>query len=137
MPSPKESLPFDRAREAARHVGTVAIDCSRKSRAMASRRGMHHAWRAGAAALAELAAEGVDEAELAAAAAGSPRGQPNARRPAWTLVARPAHSEASEWALADGMGIVTHIAVSTFVTEGVRWIVDFKTGRRSPAARRR
>jgi hypothetical protein len=133
MASPQESLPFDWAREAARHVGTVA----HRLFAQIARDGIA-AWDASrVASLAprlrtELAAEGVDEAELAAAAAGvaaavsrmlvDPRGR-------WLL--DPAHSEASsEWALAGWDGnSVTHAAVDrTFVTEGVRWIVDFKTG---------
>ncbi len=51
------------------------------------------------------------------------------RRGRWLF--DPAHAEAiSEWALAgwDGKG-VAHISIDrTFVTDGVRWIVDFKTG---------
>ncbi len=140
MASPHETLPFDWAREAAKHVGTVA----HRVLAQVAREGIA-AWDASrVASLAprlrsELAAEGVDEAELSAAAAevaaavsrmlGDPRGR-------WLF--DPAHSEASsEWALAgwDGKSM-THIAVDrTFVTEGVRWIVDFKTGTHEGADR--
>jgi ATP-dependent helicase/nuclease subunit A len=44
----------------------------------------------------------------------------------------PAHAEAaSEWALAGiDNGAVVHVSLDrTFVADGVRWIVDFKTGR--------
>jgi hypothetical protein len=68
--SPQETLPFDWAREAARHVGTVA----HRLFAQIAREGIA-AWDASrVASLAprlstELAAAGVDEAELPAAAA--------------------------------------------------------------------
>jgi ATP-dependent exoDNAse (exonuclease V) beta subunit len=88
---------------------------------------------------AELAAAGVDEGELQAsvtavidsvnALLADPRGQ-------WLL--DPRHAEAaSEWALGGWDGnSVTHIAVDrTFVTNGVRWIVDFKTGSHEGADR--
>jgi ATP-dependent exoDNAse (exonuclease V) beta subunit len=126
-------LPFDWARDAARHVGTVA----HRLLAEIAREGVE-AWMplrvAGLAPRirAELAFEGVDERELAAAAASvidalsatldDPRGR-------WLF--DPAHADAkSEWALGGWDGTaVTHVAVDrTFVADGVRWIVDFKTG---------
>ena len=138
--SPQEILPFDWAREAAKHVGTVA----HRLFAQIARDGIA-AWDASRVTSlaprlrAELAAEGVDEAELAAAAAEvtaavsgmlvDPRGR-------WLF--DPAHSEASsEWALAGWDGkAMAHVAVDrTFVTEGVRWIVDFKTGMHEGADR--
>jgi ATP-dependent exoDNAse (exonuclease V) beta subunit len=48
----------------------------------------------------------------------------------------PAHAEAaSEWALAGlDQGAVVHVTLDrTFVSDGVRWIVDFKTGRHEGA----
>ena len=132
-PPPRESPPFDWAREAARHTGTVA----HRLFAQIAREGLA-AWNpARVAALAgriraELAAEGVDEAELARAAVdvaaavdgllADPRGR-------WLF--DPGHADtAAEWSLA---GIETHAIVHvvidrTFVADGVRWIVDFKTG---------
>jgi len=86
---------------------------------------------------AELAGEGVDERELDRATAevcaalvnvlSDPRGR-------W-LFARE-HAEArSEWALAgvDGDAIAHVVLDRTFVADGMRWIVDFKTGRHEGA----
>jgi ATP-dependent exoDNAse (exonuclease V) beta subunit len=129
----RDRLPFDWAREAARHVGTVA----HRVFAQLAKEGPA-AWneqRVTALAprlRAELAAAGVDEAELASSVAAvvdsvgaflaDPRGQ-------WLV--DPKHEDAmSEWALGGWNGkTVIHIAVDrTFVVDGVRWIVDFKTG---------
>ena len=99
-------MPFDWAREAARHVGTVA----HRLFAQIARDGIAAQDASRVASLAprlrtELAAAGVDEAELAAAAAevtaavsrmlADPRGR-------WLL--RPAHSEAMQRMGAGGMG---------------------------------
>ena len=59
------------------------------------------------------------------------RRAPHPRRHAWPLALRPVHAEArSEWAIAGvEAGAIVHIVVDrTFVADGVRWIVDFKTG---------
>ena len=129
----REQLPFDWAREAARHVGTIA------HRVFAEiGTGDPAAWNAERVAAlaprvrAELAAAGVDEAEMGASVAAvldsaaafldDPRGQ-------WLM--NPRHQDAtSEWALGGWDGnAVTHVVVDrTFVAGGVRWIVDFKTG---------
>jgi ATP-dependent exoDNAse (exonuclease V) beta subunit len=134
------ALPFDWAREAARHVGTVA----HRVLAEIAREGIE-SWiplrvaGLGPRIRAELLSEGVDEIELAPAVAsvidavaatlGDPRGQ-------WLF--DPGHAEAkSEWALGGWNGnVVTHVVVDrTFVAEGVRWIVDFKTGSHEGADR--
>jgi len=138
--SPQETLPFDWAREAARHVGTVA----HRLFAQIAREGIV-VWDASRVATlaprlsTELAAAGVDEAELPAAAAevaGALRRMLADPRGRWLF--DPGHSDASsELALAgwDGASL-THVAVDrTFVTEGVRWIVDFKTGTHEGADR--
>lgn len=62
-----------------------------------------------------------------AAVAGDPRG---------TWLFDPAHADAhSEWALAGlDAGTLVHVTLDrTFVADGVRWIVDFKTGRHEGA----
>jgi ATP-dependent exoDNAse (exonuclease V) beta subunit len=136
----RETVPFDWAREAARHVGTVA----HRVIAQIATEGPSQWIALRVASLAprlraELAAAGVDEGELQAsvtavidsvnALLADPRGQ-------WLL--DPRHAEAaSEWALGGWDGnSVTHIAVDrTFVTNGVRWIVDFKTGSHEGADR--
>jgi ATP-dependent exoDNAse (exonuclease V) beta subunit len=86
----------------------------------------------------ELAAEGVDPAALDAAtrtvleAIDAVRRDPRGR---WLFEAT--HAEAqSEWPLA-GMdnGAVVHVTLDrSFVADGVRWIVDFKTGRHEGGA---
>jgi ATP-dependent exoDNAse (exonuclease V) beta subunit len=125
--------PFDWARERARRLGVVvhallaqiAVDGSA-------------AWRGErlAAQAARIVADLVSEGALPSAA---PQEAVDVRatlarvlddeRGRWLL--DPAHAEArSEWALAglDG-GEVVHVVLDrTFVAEGVRWIVDFKTG---------
>jgi len=129
-----EELPFDWARETARQIGVVA----HRWLAVLARDGLA-AWddaritAAEARIRADLASEGiVDGAELDRAAAevatalanvlADPRGR-------WLFAAE--HEDArSEWALAGvDEGTVAHLAVDrTFVSGGVRWIVDFKTG---------
>jgi ATP-dependent exoDNAse (exonuclease V) beta subunit len=136
----RDELPFDWARETAKHVGTIA----HRLFAQIAREGIA-AWDPSRLdALeprlrTELAAAGVDESELAGAVAqaigavhrllADPRGR-------WCF--DPGHAEAmSEWALAgwDGSGLA-HITIDrTFVSEGERWIVDFKTGTHEGADR--
>ncbi len=126
--------PFDWAQATAAAIGTVA----HRLFSQVAREGLP-AWSAErvgaerARVLAELAGEGVDGAERAAAAdvvldavrrtCADPRGQ-------WLFAA--GHADArSEWALAGVEdGGVAHVTLDrTFVAAGVRWIVDFKTGR--------
>jgi len=83
--------------------------------------------------LMELRSEGVDEDQLAHAAGDVDRA---VRRlladPRGRWLFDPAHADAaSEWALAGiDKGAVVHVSLDrTFVADGVRWIVDFKTGR--------
>ena len=130
---PGPFLPFDWAREVARHVGTVA---HRMFAAIAAD-GLA-AWsdaRVGAAAAwigAELRSLGVGGDALAPALAdvqAAVRGLLADERGRWLFA--PTHDDPrSEWALAgiDG-GAVVHVVLDrTFVVDGVRWIVDFKTG---------
>jgi ATP-dependent exoDNAse (exonuclease V) beta subunit len=131
--APRDELPFDWAREAAKHVGTIA----HRLFAQIARDGIA-AWdasRLGSLAprlQSELAAAGVDESELAGAVTqaieavrrllADPRGR-------WCF--DPRHAEAmSEWALAGWDGnAIAHVTIDrTFVADGERWIVDFKTG---------
>jgi len=127
-----ETIPFDWAHEAARHVGTVA----HRVFAQIAREGLD-AWSTPRAGLAEriraeLAAEGVDGAELADAMArvlAAADAMLTEERGRWLL--DPTHAEArSEWALAAVEdGAVARIVIDrTFVVSGTRWIVDFKTG---------
>jgi ATP-dependent helicase/nuclease subunit A len=128
-----DALPFDWARETAKQVGTVA----HRLFAQIAREGIH-AWNASRVAMLQprirvlLAREGVDDAELAGAIAGvsavvsrllaDDRGR-------WLFDA--GHAEArSEWALAGSeAAAIAHVVLDrTFVADGVRWIVDFKTG---------
>jgi ATP-dependent exoDNAse (exonuclease V) beta subunit len=128
-----DPIPFDWARETARHAGTVA----HRILAQIAREGLP-AWNAERVAAssarirAELAGEGVDAADLDAAVSAvlasldrtieDPRGR-------WLLDA--AHEDAhSEWGLAgiDGDGVAHVVLDRSFVADGVRWIVDFKTG---------
>ena len=81
---------------------------------------------------AELSAEGVDGAELADAltrVVAATAAMLTEERGRWLL--DPAHAHArSEWALAgieDGT-IVRIVIDRTFVADGTRWVVDFKTG---------
>ena len=128
-----ESIPFDWARETARHVGTVA----HRVLAQIARDGLA-AWSfSRAAALkarihAELSSKGVDDAELHSASddvVQAVLGLLTDERGRWILDS--AHADArSEWALAGiDDGAVAHIVIDrTFVVDGIRWIVDFKTG---------
>jgi ATP-dependent exoDNAse (exonuclease V) beta subunit len=86
----------------------------------------------------DLAAEGVDPAAIDAAtrtvldAIDAVRCDPRGR---WLFEAT--HAEAqSEWELAGvDDGVVVHVTLDrTFVADGVRWIVDFKTGRHQGGA---
>ncbi|MEO8674450.1 MAG: UvrD-helicase domain-containing protein [Casimicrobiaceae bacterium] len=131
--SPRDALPFDWARETARCIGVVA----HRLLAQFGHDGIA-AWTDERLAVelprirTELAGEGVDDTELERAAAevvsvlanviADPRGR-------WLFAS--AHDDAcSEWALAgiDG-GAIAHVVLDrSFVDDGVRWIVDFKTG---------
>ncbi|HTQ01253.1 MAG TPA: UvrD-helicase domain-containing protein, partial [Casimicrobiaceae bacterium] len=122
--------PYDWARATAAAVGTV----SHRLLAQAGREGLD---ALDVAALAprvrtDLLTEGVEAALLEGATADvlsvlrALRGDARGR---WLF--DPSHAEAaSEWALAgiDG-GAVVHVTLDrSFVAEGTRWIVDFKTG---------
>jgi ATP-dependent exoDNAse (exonuclease V) beta subunit len=140
LPPSGEKLPFDWAREAARHVGTVV----HRVLAQIANEGIANWTAERVAALAprlraELAAARVDEAELPGSLAAvidsvsallaDPRGR-------WLF--DPAHAEAmSEFALAGwNENAVAHLVIDrTFVADGVRWIVDFKTGAHEGADR--
>jgi len=128
-----ESLPFDWARETVRCIGIVA----HRFLAQFGRDGLM-AWseaRLAAAAArirTELAGEGVDDSELDFATNEVRRALANLladERGRWLFATE--HAEAtSEWALAgiDG-GATAHVVLDrSFVADGVRWIVDFKTG---------
>jgi ATP-dependent exoDNAse (exonuclease V) beta subunit len=130
----EEAPAFDWVRETARHVGVVV----HRVLAQIARDGLG-SWPdtridalAPALALA-LSSEGVDAPELADAvfhatqALASVLADPRGR---WLF--DPSHAEArSEWALAgvDAGALVHRTLDRTFVDRGVRWIVDFKTGR--------
>ncbi len=128
-----DAPPFDWARETARHVGVVV----HRVLARIAREGIA-TWSGAridaiAPSLARaLATEGVGVQDLGAALAQAretlhavlddPRGR-------WLF--DPQHADArSEWELAgvDGDAIVHRTLDRTFVADGVRWIVDFKTG---------
>jgi hypothetical protein len=127
------ALPFDWAREVARHVGTVA----HRVFAVIATDGLA-AWddarldRAAAWIGAELRSLGLGGDALPAAVADvqlAVRGVLADDRGRWLFA--PGHEDArSEWALAgvDGIGIVRVVLDRSFVADGVRWIVDFKTG---------
>ncbi|MBK7331900.1 MAG: UvrD-helicase domain-containing protein [Betaproteobacteria bacterium] len=125
--------PFDWARERARRLGVVvhallaqiAVDGSAawSGERLAAQTARIVAQLVGEGALpSEAPQEAVDVRATLARVLDDERGR-------WLL--DPAHAEArSEWALAglDG-GEVVHVVLDrTFVAEGVRWIVDFKTG---------
>jgi ATP-dependent helicase/nuclease subunit A len=80
-----------------------------------------------------LRSEGVDDEQLRGAAGDvdrALRGLLADPRGRWLF--DPAHAEAaSEWALAGvDNGAIVHVTLDrTFVADGVRWIIDFKTGR--------
>jgi ATP-dependent exoDNAse (exonuclease V) beta subunit len=135
-------VPFDWAAAAARHVGVVA----HRVYAQIAREGLAR-WDPARVARErrrlrqELAVEGVDAAGLAAAASALEAailGVLESERGRWLFA--PEHPEAaSEWALA-GVdtrdGELVHIVIDrSFVAEGRRWIVDFKTGAHEGADR--
>ena len=98
---------------------------------------MHASLSAAARIRAALAEEGVAGGELERSAAEVATAVSNVladARGRWLFA--PEHLEArSEWALAgvDG-GDLAHVVLDrTFVADGVRWIVDFKTGRHEGA----
>ena len=111
------------------------IGCWRNSRAKASRSGMTSAWRhwirvscmelrkRRRATMQQLAQAAADVDRALRNVLADPRGR-------WLF--DPAHAEAaSEWTLAGiDDGAIVHVSLDrTFVADGVRWIVDFKTGR--------
>lgn len=130
--------PFDWAQATAAAIGTVA----HRLFGQMAQEGLA-AWDAqrvdGARArvLAELAGEGVDAAACAAAAdvvQDAVRRTCADARGRWLFAA--GHLDArSEWALAGvEEGRVAHVTLDrTFIADGVRWIVDFKTGRHEGA----
>jgi hypothetical protein len=127
--------PFDWADATARHVGVVA----HRVYAQFAREGIAR-WdgarlqRERDRLRAELAGEGVPADALDAAQAALDEaitGVLASGRGRWLFF--PGHeAAASEWALAgvDGAtGTVRHVAIDrTFVADGIRYIVDFKTG---------
>ena len=127
------SPPFDWARETTRRIGTIA----HRLLARIADDGVA-AWpRARIDALeprvrADLAAAGFMADELPRAAERvleAVRRTLDDRRGRWLFDAR--HADArSEWAIAGvDCGAIVHVVIDrTFVAEGVRWIVDFKTG---------
>ncbi|MBK9116395.1 MAG: UvrD-helicase domain-containing protein [Betaproteobacteria bacterium] len=130
--------PFDWAQATAAAIGTVA---HRLFRQIATE-GLP-AWSAervaGAAGrvMAELAGEGADTAACAAAAdvvLAAIRHTCADARGRW-LFAREHADARSEWALAGVEdGGIAHVTLDrAFVADGVRWIVDFKTGRHEGA----
>ena len=129
----QDTPPFDWARETARHIGVVV----HRLFAQIAREGPAH-WNAtrlattGQRIRMELAGEGVDAADLDAAVVqveAAVRNVLGDARGRWVCATE--HAEAaSEWALAgvDGAAIVHVVLDRTFVADGVRWIIDFKTG---------
>ncbi len=123
---------FDWAQATARHVGVVAhrvfAQIAREGLAAWSRKRVQ-ALRKRIAI--ELAGEGVDAAGMGAAAdavVASVLGVIDDNRGRWLFA--PDHLDAaSEWALSGiEAGSVARIVIDrTFVADGVRWIVDFKT----------
>ena len=128
-----ELLPFDWARETARQTGIVA----HRLFAQIGREGIA-AWTAERVTglrpriRNELAAAGIDVADLPAAAAqveAAVSGIIGDARGRWLFA--PEHADArSEWALAGVVGGATvHVVLDrTFVADDIRYIVDFKTG---------
>ena len=130
---PRELLPFDWARETSRQVGIVA----HRLFAQIGREGLA-GWTDDCVARLrprirnELAAAGVDAAELAGAAAqveSAVNGIIADARGRWLFA--PEHADArSEWALGGVVdGTTVHVVLDrTFVAGDIRYIVDFKTG---------
>jgi ATP-dependent exoDNAse (exonuclease V) beta subunit len=137
-PPRREAVPFDWALETAKHVGVVAhrLLAQVAGEGLASWNdarveSMHPRIRT------ELAGEGVDDAALDRAAAEVATAVRNAiADPRGRFVLDASHADAaSEWALAGiDDGAIVHVVLDrTFVADGVRWIVDFKTGRHEGA----
>ncbi|MBK7590133.1 MAG: UvrD-helicase domain-containing protein [Betaproteobacteria bacterium] len=132
---PGAPVPFDWAEAVARHVGVVA----HRVYARIAREGLSRWDRERVAGQRrrlqqELAAEGVDGSALAdawAALEAALVGVLGSERGRWLFA--PTHeAAASEWALA-GLDPedhrLAHVVIDrSFVADGVRWIVDFKTG---------
>ena len=128
-----EPIAFDWAREAARHAGTIA----HRLLAQIAREGLA-TWDSArvAAALGRIRAAleraGVDDADLdrsVADVAAAVTRLLDDERGRWLF--DPAHADVrSEWALAGvEAGAMVHVVLDlSFVADGVRWIVDFKTG---------
>jgi len=129
-----QTPPFDWVRETARRIGVVA----HRLFAQIGSEGAA-AWSAvridalAPSVAAALAAQGVDGADLALAVShvqDALRAILDDARARWLFDRK--HTDArSEWALAgiDGGEIIHRTLDRTFVDGGVRWIVDFKTGR--------
>ena len=132
-PARAEAIAFDWAHETARHVGIVA----HRVFAQIARDGLEAWTPSRAAALAarlrvELSSAGVENAELEGATASvlqSVIALLTEERGRWLFDS--AHDDArSEWAIAgiDG-GAVAHVVIDrSFIADGTRWIIDFKTG---------
>ncbi|MFO1398961.1 MAG: UvrD-helicase domain-containing protein [Burkholderiales bacterium] len=132
-PAADERPLFDWAQATAAAVGTV----THRLLAQVAAEG-YAAWNAarvereGARIALELAREGVDAGLRPRAAQRVAEALTRLladERGAWIF--HPGHAEArSEWALASVVdGTVEHVTLDrTFVVDGVRWIVDFKTG---------
>jgi ATP-dependent exoDNAse (exonuclease V) beta subunit len=127
-------IPFEWAHATAAAIGTV----THRLLAQLAREGIATWSNERVAALnprilMELRSEGVDEQQLTQAAADVDRALRSVLAdPRGRWLFDPAHAEAaSEWALAGiDNGAVVHVSLDrTFVADGVRWIVDFKTGR--------
>ncbi len=127
-------IPFEWAHATAAAIGTV----THRLLAQLAREGIAK-WSDGRVAtlharvVMELRSGGVDEEQLVRAADDVDRAMRNVLAdPRGRWLFDPAHAEAaSEWALAGvDHGAIVHVSLDrTFVTDGVRWIVDFKTGR--------
>jgi len=127
------SPPFDWARERARRLGVVVhlllaqvasegLERWDDARLIAQAPRIEAALVGEGALPAEAGAEATDVRATLAAVLRDPRGR-------WLF--EPSHDDArSEWALTGvDAGDTVHVVLDrTFVAEGVRWIVDFKTG---------
>ena len=128
-----EALSFDWARQTAKHVGVVAHRMfAEMARDGAAAWNAERIATAGPQIRAALVGEGLDERDSDAALAQVQTAMRNAlddARGRWLFA--PDHTDAtSEWALAGREGdAIVHVTLDrTFVADGVRWIVDFKTG---------
>ncbi len=137
--APREDAPvFEWARAEAAIVGTVTHrHLARRAADPALARDEASRIALGARIRAELAGEGIGGAALDTATAdvlAALAAVENDARGRWLF--DPAHADAhSEWALAGlDAGRLVHVTLDrSFVAEGVRWIVDFKTGRHQGA----